>query len=155
MKDYHAHRATGRCVPRGGFHQDFELVRWKSHALAVDIQGDLALHRELCAQRVPLRRIKRFSHQAQLRAQARARGSKVRTDAVTYLRGDLARRKVTNGVDNAESAERVTLVRKALERLDSTDRKLLLMMLVEGLKPGAIAARLGLKVELVRQRNSG
>jgi DNA-directed RNA polymerase specialized sigma24 family protein len=58
---------------------------------------------------------------------------------------------VTNGVDNAESAEPVTLVRKALERLDSTDRKLLLMLLVEGLKPGAIAARLGLKVELVRQ----
>ncbi len=53
----------------------------------------MALHGELGAQRVPVRRIKGFSHQSQLRAQARARGSKVRTDAVTYLRGDLARRK--------------------------------------------------------------
>ena len=38
--------------------------------------------------------------------------------------------------------------------LDSTDRKILLLTLVEGLKPGEIGARLGLTSEVVRARKS-
>ena len=53
-----------------------------------------------------------------------------------------------------ETLERVNLVRQVLERLDSTDRKILLMTMVEGLKPGEIANRLNLTPEVVRQRKS-
>lgn len=67
------------------------------------------------------------------------------------LRPDLA---VTTPCSGIEASERLSLVRQALERLDATDRRILLMTLVEGLKPGEIAQELGLKAELVRQRKS-
>lgn len=54
--------------------------------------------------------------------------------------------------DQFEDAERVRLVRKALERLGQQDRKILLMTLVEGHKPGEIAAAMGLSSEVVRTR---
>jgi RNA polymerase sigma factor (sigma-70 family) len=54
--------------------------------------------------------------------------------------------------DDSESAERLGLAHEAVQKLDPEDRTILLMMLVEGLKPGAVAKRLGLKSELVRQR---
>ncbi|HET7698351.1 MAG TPA: sigma-70 family RNA polymerase sigma factor [Vicinamibacterales bacterium] len=50
--------------------------------------------------------------------------------------------------------ERATLVRRALGALSSIDRKILWLTLVEGLKPGEIAARLGLTSEAVRTRKS-
>ena len=53
-----------------------------------------------------------------------------------------------------ETSERIALVRRALGALDPTDRKILLLTLVEGLKPGEIAARLGLTSEVVRTRKS-
>jgi RNA polymerase sigma factor (sigma-70 family) len=56
--------------------------------------------------------------------------------------------------DDPEHSERINLVRRALERLDSTDRKILLMTLVEGLKPGEIAGQLNLTPEVARQRKS-
>lgn len=59
-----------------------------------------------------------------------------------------------NPAENVETSERVVLVRRALECLDSRDRKILLLTLVEGLKPGEIAAHLGLNPVLVRQRKS-
>ena len=40
----------------------------------------------------------------------------------------------------------------AIETLDDVDRSILQMTLVEGLKPGAIGARLRLNPEVVRQR---
>jgi RNA polymerase sigma factor (sigma-70 family) len=40
----------------------------------------------------------------------------------------------------------------AVNRLSAEDRRLLLMVLVDGLKPGEIAARLGLDPDVVRQR---
>ena len=52
----------------------------------------------------------------------------------------------------AEDAERARLVHQALERLGPEDRKILLMTLVEGRKPGEIAAALGLSSEVVRTR---
>jgi RNA polymerase sigma-70 factor (ECF subfamily) len=53
-----------------------------------------------------------------------------------------------------ENDERVALVRRAVRALHSTDRKILLLTLVEGLTPGEIAARLGLTSEVVRARKS-
>jgi RNA polymerase sigma-70 factor (ECF subfamily) len=46
------------------------------------------------------------------------------------------------------------LMRQALGLLDPTDRGILLMTLVEGLRPAEIAQRLGLSPELVRKRKS-
>jgi RNA polymerase sigma-70 factor, ECF subfamily len=56
--------------------------------------------------------------------------------------------------DPVESAERAALVRRALAALSSSDRKILLLTLVDGLKPGEIARRLGLSHEVVRARKS-
>ena len=59
-----------------------------------------------------------------------------------------------NNSDYFQDAERSALVRSAVRVLDRTDRRILLLTLVEGLKPGEIAARLGLTSEVVRTRKS-
>lgn len=59
-----------------------------------------------------------------------------------------------NDIDLLEDAERSALVRGALSALDSVDRKILLFTLVNGLRPGEIAARIGLTSEVVRARKS-
>jgi RNA polymerase sigma factor (sigma-70 family) len=51
-------------------------------------------------------------------------------------------------------AERREIVRRALVGLPASEREVLLLTLVEGLKPREIAARLGLGLEVVRQRKS-
>jgi DNA-directed RNA polymerase specialized sigma24 family protein len=51
-----------------------------------------------------------------------------------------------------EDPERVRLVHRALESLGAEDRKILHMTLIEGSKPGEIAATLGLTSEVVRTR---
>ena len=56
--------------------------------------------------------------------------------------------------DAVDDSERIALVRRALASLESTDRKILLLTLVEGLKPGAIGVRLALTSEVVRARKS-
>jgi len=56
--------------------------------------------------------------------------------------------------DPVESREHRLLVRRALGALPPTDRRILLLTLVDGLKPGEIAARLGLASEVVRTRKS-
>jgi RNA polymerase sigma factor (sigma-70 family) len=53
-----------------------------------------------------------------------------------------------------EAGQRRTLVRRALRQLDRGDCRILLMTLVDGLKPGEIADRLGLTSEVVRARKS-
>lgn len=55
-------------------------------------------------------------------------------------------------VKELEDAEQVRQVYQALEHLGQEDRKILLMTLVEGRKPGEIAAGLGLTSEVVRTR---
>jgi len=52
--------------------------------------------------------------------------------------------------DPVEHAERRQQVRDALKRLARDDRRILLFTLVDGLKPGEIAPRLGLTDEVVR-----
>jgi RNA polymerase sigma factor (sigma-70 family) len=53
-----------------------------------------------------------------------------------------------------EISERLDIVRLLLERLDSVDRRILLMMLVEGYKAEEIALRLNLSSDAIRQRKS-
>jgi RNA polymerase sigma factor (sigma-70 family) len=65
------------------------------------------------------------------------------------LPDDLAQGGLARQLDDAE---RVRLVHEALERLGQEDRRILWMTLVEGHKPGEIAARLGLTSEVVRTR---
>ncbi len=50
--------------------------------------------------------------------------------------------------------ERQELVRQALEGFNPVDRAILGMTLLEGMKPGEIAARLGMKPEVIRKRKS-
>ena len=57
-----------------------------------------------------------------------------------------------NLVDQFEVAERVRLVREALEGFPQQDRRILWMTLIEGRKPGEIAATLGVTSETVRTR---
>jgi RNA polymerase sigma factor (sigma-70 family) len=61
---------------------------------------------------------------------------------------------VASTPDRVESSERVVLIRRVVRDLDSTDRKILMLTLVEGLKPGEIAARLDLTSDVVRSRKS-
>jgi len=56
--------------------------------------------------------------------------------------------------DQLEADERERMVRMALATVDETDRKIVLMTMVEGRKPGDIASQLGLSSEVVRQRKS-
>jgi RNA polymerase sigma-70 factor, ECF subfamily len=56
--------------------------------------------------------------------------------------------------DPLENAERNAMARRALGALDSIDREILSLTLVEGLKPAEIAVRLGLTSEVVRARKS-
>jgi RNA polymerase sigma-70 factor, ECF subfamily len=53
-----------------------------------------------------------------------------------------------------EDLERQRLTRKAIGELESTDRRILLMILVDGLKAREIAPRIGLSADGVRQRKS-
>ena len=53
-----------------------------------------------------------------------------------------------------DDSERIALVRRALATLKATDREILLLTLVEGLKPGEIAVRMALTAEMVRARKS-
>jgi len=54
--------------------------------------------------------------------------------------------------DDAEMNRRETLALAAMERLDPTDKAILQLTLVGGLKPGKIAEMLKLSSEVVRQR---
>jgi RNA polymerase sigma factor (sigma-70 family) len=57
-------------------------------------------------------------------------------------------------VQELEETDRRTRVREEIARLDTIDRAVLELTLVDGLKPGEIAARLGLSSEVVRARKS-
>jgi RNA polymerase sigma-70 factor (ECF subfamily) len=56
--------------------------------------------------------------------------------------------------DPAESAERRQFVSRALASVPQADRRILMLTLIDGLKPAEIAARLGLDGEVVRTRKS-
>lgn len=60
----------------------------------------------------------------------------------------------TAPAEDREVHERRAVVRRAIEELEGQDRSVLSLTLVEGLKPGEIAARLGVSPEAVRMRKS-
>lgn len=55
---------------------------------------------------------------------------------------------------DASQEERLEAARQALDQLEEPDRTILLLVLVEGLKPGEIGRRLALSAEVVRARKS-
>jgi len=57
-------------------------------------------------------------------------------------------------LDEADAHERRDLVTRGLARISPSDREILDLVLVEGLKPGEIAARMGLAPEVIRTRKS-
>lgn len=57
-----------------------------------------------------------------------------------------------DATDECEAHDRRRTVRAAMALLDARDRRILQLSLAEGLKPGEIAARLGLSSVVVRQR---
>jgi RNA polymerase sigma-70 factor (ECF subfamily) len=57
-------------------------------------------------------------------------------------------------VDDGPTRERQAIVSRGLEELSPSDRQILLLTLLDGMKPGEIAARLGLTAEVVRGRKS-
>jgi len=56
--------------------------------------------------------------------------------------------------DEHERREREALLRRALAGLSETDRQILLLTLVENLKPAAIASRMGVSAEAARTRKT-
>jgi RNA polymerase sigma-70 factor, ECF subfamily len=56
--------------------------------------------------------------------------------------------------DELEDSERARALREGLKQLEPADRAVLMMTLVDDLKPGEIARRLGLSSEVVRTRKS-
>jgi RNA polymerase sigma-70 factor (ECF subfamily) len=56
--------------------------------------------------------------------------------------------------DPAEQSDRQRMVTEALDTLSPSDREILMKTLVDGDKPGAIAAQMRLGVDVVRQRKS-
>jgi len=57
-----------------------------------------------------------------------------------------------NPLDSEASQRRCQIARQAIASLDALDRSILQLTLVEDLKPGRIAERLGLNPDVVRQR---
>jgi RNA polymerase sigma factor (sigma-70 family) len=75
---------------------------------------------------------------------------KTRRPASVELPDDLPDLRPFDG--EKEQEERGILAAEAIATLESTDRKILEMTLVEGLKPGEIARQMGLNPDVVRQR---
>lgn len=59
---------------------------------------------------------------------------------------------IPDGHDDSEAGDRLRAVQDAMATLDPRDRQILQLSLAEGLRPGAIAVRLGLSSVAVRQR---
>jgi RNA polymerase sigma factor (sigma-70 family) len=59
---------------------------------------------------------------------------------------------LSSATETAEVEERESLAMDAISNLEPVDRTILQMILIDGLKPGAIAHRLNLSPDVVRQR---
>jgi len=59
---------------------------------------------------------------------------------------------LSSAMESGEDERREGLAMEAISSLEATDRTILQMTLVDGLKPGAIASRLKLQPDVVRQR---
>jgi len=84
-----------------------------------------------------------------------------RNTAQSYLRSGFRKREIPLTSDTVvspeallESEEKERHVAQAIGLLDATDREILRLTLVEGYKPGAISALLGMSSDVVRQRKT-
>ena len=92
-----------------------------------------------------------FVHGTALRLIQNRRRMLARHPSTQQLTPELS---ATDGVVSFERADRLRDCRRALAGLPLIDRQILYLTLVEGLKPGEIAGRVGLPPATVRQRKS-
>jgi RNA polymerase sigma factor (sigma-70 family) len=87
----------------------------------------------------------------------------LRNIANSYLRSRFARPPeealddslaASGATDGLERDERIAFLHRGLSRLGVSDREILLLTMIDGLKPGEIARRLGISSEIVRTRKS-
>jgi RNA polymerase sigma factor, sigma-70 family len=78
----------------------------------------------------------------------RTRGQRPATESLSPTLAQAEQR------DPVEVAERRSIVRRAIAALGTTDRRIVMMTLAEGLKSGEIAMQLGLAADVVRARKS-
>lgn len=129
------------------------LARTRDHALAADLQQDVMIEAICGLRRGQLREAAKLSAfvlgiaRNLLNSHFRnATRQPVSLEFPDHL-PDLSI--ATNAI--AEQQEQA-LVRRAISSLEPVDQAILQLTLVEGLKPGVIAARLGLSSDVVRQR---
>jgi RNA polymerase sigma factor (sigma-70 family) len=131
------------------------IIRSRNPELARDLQQDVMIE-ALCAlrkgqlreaERLPafVAGIARNVLNNHFRGQSKA-------PILEELPPEIADRATENPLDSQASEERRQLARQAIESLNPVDRSILQMTLVDDLKPGTIAERLGLNPEVVRQR---
>ena len=130
------------------------MVRTRSRELAADLAQE-ALMDSLCVLR-----------KGQLRDTARLSSfvlGVARNVLLEHIRGCARERNKTElppdlpaamTLDPLVEAEREAIAAQALASLDQTDRRILEMTLVEGMKPGLIASQLGMSPDVVRQRKT-
>jgi len=128
------------------------LARSRNADLAADLQQDVLIE-AICA----LRR-------GQLREPAKLAGfvsAIARNKLNTYYRANRRTEilefpddlpDLSSAASRVEEQQRESTALDVIASLDPLDRKILEMTLVEGLKPGVIAQRLGLSPDVVRQR---
>ena len=153
-------------VRSGDVEAEAELTRLYSPGLLLTLRartGDADAARDLC-QEVLLAVVCALRH-GQLREATRVTEfvhGIARNMANSYLR---SRRRhpmdhlpesvaAAMSTDPVEASERRQALLRALASMPPADRRILMLTLVEGLKSGEIAARLGLNCEVVRTRKS-
>ena len=92
-----------------------------------------------------------FVHGTALRLIRNRRRVLARRPSTQELTPDLV---ASDGLAGLDRENQLRDCQRALTRLSTTDRQILYLTLVEGLKPGEIAARIGLTPAAVRQRKS-
>jgi RNA polymerase sigma factor (sigma-70 family) len=128
-------------------------IRSRNPELARDLQQDVMIE-ALCALRKgQLREAERLpafvAGIARNLLNSHFRGQ-MRTPIHEELPDELASAAVND--EEAEAEERREIAHRAIASLEKVDRCILQMTLVDDLKPGAIAERLGLSSDVVRQR---
>ena len=154
--------AVGDCEAEGVFFRYFApkvrtmlTIRLRNPDLARDLQQDVMIE-ALCALRKGQLReteklaafvagITRNVLNGHFRGQSRIPLLEELPDEIPAMVQD-------DSASSAESRERRQIADRAIATLDTIDRSILQMTLVDDLKPGVIAERLGLSSQVVRQR---
>ena len=130
------------------------LARTRDPEVARDLAQDVMLAVVSALRREPLRdpeRLAGFVHGTARNVLNNYLRTRSRLPKEDPLDDALNLAQPATGVDDSE---RMALVRRALAFLEPTDRQILLLTLVEDLKPAEIGVRLGMTAEIVRARKS-